>query len=272
MQCVEAAIAGRLCQDCGNAIEDGRLQDQPLTGAKYCVSCRADRRRRATRKHVWRPEYDEYLKKHYYGGLKRRFQVLNRMIRETGLPRWYIKKRAAQLGLTMHQDKRPWTAGEEEIIQRLIGKNSAFTIANRLKRTETSVVLKIKRMGLSRRVRNGYTMRDVELCLGEDHRKIQQWVGNGWLTDRLQGTHRHGGNGRDIHRFQEKDILEFLRRHPEEINLGKVDAIWFLDLVLLKGREIGEQTARRRNCEKEEIADVDELRSENCLGISQLEQ
>ena len=70
------------------------------------------------------------------------------MIRETGLPRWYIKKRAARLGLTMHQDKRPWTAAEEEIIERLVGKVSALTIAKRLKRTEASVEQIAARCGM----------------------------------------------------------------------------------------------------------------------------
>ena len=154
----------------------------------------------------------------------------------------------------MHQDRRPWTAAEKEIIERLVGKVSALTIAKRLKRTEASVMLKIKRMGLSRRVRNGYTMRDLEECLGEGHKKIQRWIENGWLRDRLQGTHRHNGNGRDIHRFREADILDFIRRHPEELNLGKVDSIWFLDLVLLNGKEIGAETAARPNGESEEAA------------------
>ena len=157
---------GRCCQQCGHAIEEGRFRNKPPSEAKYCLTCSAERRRRANLKYVWRPEYDESLKQHYYGGLNRRFQVLNRMIRETGLPRWYIKRRAARLGLTMHQERRPWTATEEEIVERLVGKVSALTIAKRLKRTEASVVLKIKRMGLSRRVRNGYTMRDLEECLG----------------------------------------------------------------------------------------------------------
>ena len=165
-----------------------------------------------------------------------------------------IKKRAARLGLTMQQDKRLWTAAEEEIIERLVGKVSALTIAKKLKRTEASVVLKIKRMGLSRRVRNGYTMRDIEECFGEDHHKIEKWIVNGWLRDYLQGTRRHGGNGHDIHRLREKDILDFIRRHPEEINLGKVDPIWFLDLVLLKGRGIGEEAPARRAVEGEEAA------------------
>ena len=256
MKCQAVADWPILCQQCNSEIEKGRLRNKPPTEAQYCLTCRAERRRRANLKHIWQPEYDEYLRHHYYGGLNRRFQVLNRMIRETSLPRWYIKKRAACLGLTMHQDRRPWTTAEEDIIERLLGKVSAGAIAKRLKRTEASVVLKVKRMGLSRRVRTGYTMRDLELCLGEDHHKIQQWIANGWLRDRLQGTRRHDGNGRDIHRFREKEILEFIRCHPEEINLGKVDAIWFLDLVLLNGREIGEQASRRRIGKNEEAAEI----------------
>ena len=154
----------------------------------------------------------------------------------------------------MRQDRRPWTAAEVEIIERLVGKVSVLTIAKRLKRTEASVVLKIKRMGLSRRVRDGYTMRDLEDCLGESHKKIQRWIENGWLRDRLQGTQRNNGNGCDIHRFREADIVDFIRRHPEELNLGKVDSIWFLDLVLLNGKEIGAETAARPNGESEEAA------------------
>src|SRR3990172_9704190 len=147
MHCVEVATERRLCQQCAHVIEEGRSRNKVPTEAKYCLKCRAERRRRANLKYVWRPEYDDYLKGHYYGGLNRRFQILNRMIRETGLPRWYIKKRAARLGLTMHQDRRPWTANEVAIVEPLVGKVSELSIAKRLKRSEASVVLKIKRMG-----------------------------------------------------------------------------------------------------------------------------
>jgi hypothetical protein len=160
------------------------------------------------------------------------------MIRRTGLPRWYIKRQAARLGLTMHMDRRPWTRGELDRLENMVGQVSSATIAKRLRRPVSSVVNKLKRMQISRRMRNGYTMRDLELCLGEDHHKISGWIQKGWLRDRLQGTRRHDGNGRDIHRIREKDILEFVRDHPQEINLGKVDQPWFLDLVLLRGREV----------------------------------
>ncbi|MCI0626721.1 MAG: hypothetical protein L0387_34585 [Acidobacteria bacterium] len=235
-----------ICVVCGRRIEEGRRHGQPPREAKYCLKCRADRRRQATLKYTWRSEYDAYLNAHYFGGLNHRFRVLTRIVCMSGLPRWYIKRQAARLGLTMHIDRRPWTAAEKRLLESMIGLVSTATIAKRLQRPESSVVNKLKRSGTSRRVRDGYTMRDLEQCLGEDHRKISTWIANGWLKDRLQGTRRHGGNGNDIHRIREQDILNFLKNHPQEINLGKVDQTWFLDLVLLKGREVPEAKSRRR--------------------------
>jgi hypothetical protein len=233
------------CVICGQPIEEDRRYGAPPSEARYCSKCRANRRRSARLKYTWRPEYDAYLKAHYFGGLNRRFQVLNRMIRLTGLPRWYIKRRAARLGLTMHMDRRQWTRAELNVLEDLVGRVSAATITKRLHRPMSSVVNKCKRMRISRRVRNGYTMRDLEMCLGEDHQKIAGWIKNGWLHDRLQGTRRHNGNGRDIHRIREKDILRFIKNHPQEINLGKVDQTWFLDLVLLEGTEVRQAKSPR---------------------------
>ena len=39
---------------------------------------------------------------------------------------------------------------------------------------------------------------------GEDHQKIAGWIKNGWLQDRLQGTRRHDGSGKNIHGSREK--------------------------------------------------------------------
>jgi len=180
------------------------------------------------------------MRAHYHGGLHERGRVIREMARQTGFPKWFIKRQARRLGLTVHHDRQLWTAHELETLERLLGKVSAGTIAKRLNRSETSVVMKIKALGHSRRVSEGYTMRDLEDCLGEDHHKIQKWITNGWLRDRLQGTNRHNENGHDIHRFREDDILEFIKEHPMEVSLGKLDQCWFLDLVLLKGAELHE--------------------------------
>ena len=228
-----------LCHDCGSTIEEGRKDQAPLL-ARFCLKCRTERRRRYNLKYAWLPQHDAYLRAHYYGGLHRRGRVIQELARQTGFPRWHIKRRARRLGLSITQDRRPWTQEELDSLDRLVGKVSAATIAKRLKRTETSVVMKIKALGHSRRVSEGYTMRDLEECLGEDHHKIKKWISNGWLRDRLQGTRRHDGNGHDIHRFRESDILDFIKRHPMEICLGKVDQTWFLDVLLLKGAELHE--------------------------------
>ena len=223
---------------CGEPIEGRQQQAQPSHLAQYHSECQEQRARRSKPKYVWGTECYAYLRAHYFGGLHRRFQVLNQMIRLTGMPRWYIKRQAARLGLTLHMDRTPWTASEMNLLEKLVGHISSASIAKRLHRPESSVVNKLKRIGTSRRVRNGYTMCDLGLCFGEDHHKITQWIKNGWLQDRLQGTRRHDGNGNDIHRFRERDILTFIRDHPQEFNLGKVDQTWFLDLVLLTGREV----------------------------------
>ena len=228
-----------LCHDCGSTIEEGRKDQAPLL-ARFCLKCRTERRRRYNLKYAWLPQHDAYLRAHYYGGLHRRGRVIQELARQTGFPRWHIKRRARRLGLSITQDRRPWTQEELDSLDRLVGKVSAATIAKRLKRTETSVVMKIKALGHSRRVSEGYTMRDLEECLGEDHHKIKKWISNGWLRDRLQGTRRHDGNGHDVHRVREKDILAFVKQHPQEINLGKVDQVWFLDFVLLRGAEVRE--------------------------------
>jgi DNA-binding CsgD family transcriptional regulator len=196
------------------------------------------------RKYSWTEALDVYLREHYYGGLNQRFKVINQVVRMTAFPRWFIKRQAPRLGLCLHNpNRRAWTAEEVGILERWVGQISSHAIAKRLHRSENSVALKLKGMKISRRVRSGYTMRDLMLCLGEDHHKIQRWMAEGWLRDHPQGTKRHDGNGHDIHRYSERDLLKFIAEHPNEINLGKVDQLWFLDLVLLHGCQVknGEQ-------------------------------
>jgi hypothetical protein len=132
------------CIVCSQRIEEGRRKGLPPREAKFCLKCRAERRRRARLKYTWRPEYDAYLKAHYFGGLKRRFQVLSQMVRMTGLPRWYIKRQAARLGLTMHMDRRAWTSTDLSLLEKLVGRVSTGTIAKRLRRSESSVVERLK--------------------------------------------------------------------------------------------------------------------------------
>ncbi len=82
-----------LCQQCGSTIEEG-WKDRPPLLAKFCLKCRSDRRRRHSLKYTWLPQYDAYLRGHYHGGLHQRGRVTSTLMRQTGVPRWYIKRQA----------------------------------------------------------------------------------------------------------------------------------------------------------------------------------
>jgi len=134
------------------------------------------------------------------------------------------------------------------------GKGSAPTIAKRLERTQASVVMRIKLLGHSRRIMEGYTIRDIELCLGEDRHKIQKWIANSWLRDPLEATRRHKAYGRNIHRSRENDTLGFIKWHASKISWGKVHQIWFLDVLFPKGTGFCENRLRRKSSPNDDAA------------------
>ena len=67
-------------------IEEG-FKGRPPIAAKYCLKCRAERRRRRNRKYEWVPKHDAYLREHYQGGLLQRGRVIRALARVTGFPR-----------------------------------------------------------------------------------------------------------------------------------------------------------------------------------------
>ena len=150
-----------------------------------------------------------------------------------GWPGWAVKKRAAVLGATSPWPKhrRDWTDDEVKFIQEWTGVRFVGWIAKKLGRSLTSVVLKQKRMKLSRRVREGYTLRALELCFGMDHRLIAQWVEQGRLRIE-RGIPCGGGRGEQRRwKVSETAVFEFIWNNPMSFRLDKVDQPWFLDLM-----------------------------------------
>lgn len=218
----------RRCKDCG----------KPFLAAHavYCPACRWKHRGRKAKKYAWTPERDQLLRERYDGKVKGRAASIGECL---GWPAWVIKKRAQELGLAhpWPADRRNWTRQEERFLVNHAGSRHLHWLAAQLKRSETSVVLKLKRMQISRRWREGYTLRDLELCFGCDHHAIDRWIRKGWLQGHRRGTRRTGPGGRghgpaDAWYFTDDDLLSFVRAYPAEFRLDKVDQPWFLDLVL----------------------------------------
>jgi len=192
-------------------------------------------------KYLWTPERDQAVRDRYDGRVKGKAAELARMI---GWPTWVIKKRAAVLGLTYAQDRRDWTAEETSFLWEHAGTRITHWIAKRLRRSETSVVMKLKHMQISRRVKEGYTLRELELCFGIDHHGIERWVREGKLFSTKQGrpgegppsVRRRGSNhDRDPWSVSDADLLRFITEHPLAFRLDKVEQTWFMDLITSGG-------------------------------------
>jgi len=184
-------------------------------------------------KYLWTPERDQVLRERYDGKVKGRAAAIAASL---GWPTWCIKKRAAALGLCYPVDQKDWTPKEERFLWEHAGRRLTRWMARQLGRSEASVVLKLRRMKISGRYREGYTLQELELCFGCDHHMIDRWIRAGWLRGRRRGTRRnvgpHGGGPHDPWVFSDAGLLAFIQAHPTDFRLDKVDQLWFMDLLL----------------------------------------
>jgi hypothetical protein len=215
------------CHDCGRLFLGGPR-------ARFCPACRWKHRGRKPTLYLWTSERDQLLRERYDGKVKGRAASIAECL---GWPAWQIKKRASQLGLSVPANRKDWVLQEERFLQQHAGSRHVHWMARQLQRSVTSVVLKLRRMHLSRRWREGYTLRDLEQGFGCDHHGIDVWIRKGWLQGRRRGTRRvgvggQGGGPADAWYFKDDDILRFIRGHPQAFRIDKVDQVWFLDLVL----------------------------------------
>lgn len=198
----------------------------PVRGrhARFCPSCRWKRRRKPCT-YVWTPKHDQVLRDRYDSRIKGRAVEI---AQAWGWPDWVIKQRAAYLGLTHPPvDRKPWTKEEEQFLWLHAGSKHLNWIRKQLGRSLSSVALKLKRMRISYRWREGYTLRELELCFGTDHHVIERWVKEGKLRVRHRGTDRD----HDAWCVSDDAVLRFIQDHPMSFRLDKVDQFWFMDLI-----------------------------------------
>ena len=191
--------------------------------ARYCDDCRCLVRRKPA-KYVWTLGRDAILREKYDGrkGTSAAIAAIFRW------PTWVIKKRACALGLTRPVPSEPWSKDEERFVLEWAGRRSHVWIARKLKRGETSVAVKMKRMKISRAIREGYTIRELELCFGVDHRVIDRWI----EQEKLSTRRRETNNLHKPYQISEDAIIRFIHENPMAFRLDRVDQVWFMDLVV----------------------------------------
>lgn len=186
---------------------------------QLCHSCRIIVRPNPRKRFVWTSEFDALLTSAYRRAQNRTelSRSLAGLERRTGFTRVVILTRAVHLGVSFSR-RKPWTCEDCALLESWAGNYTVASIARKLKRTFASVKAKAKQLEISLRVTEGYSQTDLAELLGASPTSIRRWSRIGWLTL---------VNGR----VPEATVVRFLRLHPYEYQLRRVDEAWFKGLL-----------------------------------------
>ncbi|GEM_PF-1618745 len=170
------------------------------------------------RKYFWTEEQIAKLRWAYEAkGVKELKQRIDRVVAITGFPRTIVCREAQRQGLaSVH---RPWTEIEKQYVRDHVGEMTACQIARVLHRGVGVTYNLIHKLGFSARVREGYTLKDLCQAFGVSEKTVNYWLNRGWM--RLNPNDR----------VSEPAVLAFIRKHPDEYSLRRVDEYWFKSLV-----------------------------------------
>jgi len=192
------------------------------------------------RKYVITPEMDRAIRELYLNevGIKSVAHAgpVKALARQLGLPRWKISRRALELGVIARQAKEPdWCEEEIDILERnahlMPGAVQKHLGRAGYRRTVQGIMLKRRRLHISRSSMDGYTSRSLAECFGIDDHSITKWISRGLLKARKRGTARTPQQGGDEWYITERWVRDFIVNNIAVIDIRKVDKYWLVDIL-----------------------------------------
>jgi len=187
------------------------------------------------------PEVDAQIRRLHETALVR--GAIDAFAKRIGRPRWYVSKRARQMGLkTPRFREEPWSAAEIDLLHETshIGTEAArlrFLKAG-FRRSETAIEVKRKRERISivqaRQDAGMYTATQIAEMLGVGNKTPTLWIRYGELKATRRGTDRGDDQGGDQWTIRERDLREFIITHPMRVELRKIpdsNRAWFIELL-----------------------------------------
>jgi hypothetical protein len=165
--------------------------------------------------------------------------AISHCARKVEIPSWKIRRRALELGLT--RTKEPfWSDTEVAQLERW-GHLTDAVIQRKLKaagfnRSIAGIHLKLRRLRIRQNL-DGYSAHSLSEAFGVDSHKVVLWIRRKMLRATKRGTDRTEAQGGDSYWITHIAAREFVYRYPDQIDLARVEKLWFLDLV--SGGRIG---------------------------------
>ena len=178
--------------------------------------------------HKWTDDELEIVRRDYRGTRASGLEIANRL----GVTYWQVHFALEGMGLNHRWNERYWVAREDRYLEENYDRLTEKQLAGRLKRSKNSIHVRMTRLGLSRRNRDGwYTMKEVCEILGVDHHRIQRWIDDNILVASYHHGHRPQKNGSGYWHIQRCDLVKFIRKYPQELIGRNVDIIQIVEIL-----------------------------------------
>lgn len=170
---------------------------------------------------------------------------INRLAMRLGRPRWWVSRRAAELGIVVPRYKEPeWTEAEDELLgqyaQRSVGNIRGILKRHGYTRTETAIHVRLKRLRLGMRCdRDHYSAHQLGELLGVDGKTPTAWIARGLLEAGKRGTARTAAQGGDMWWISRAAVRRFIVANPELVDPRKADWLWLVSLLAGHGDRSG---------------------------------
>jgi hypothetical protein len=237
----EREIIRRYFPDGGAAACLARLPEHRTASGVYSqakkLGLRASGAPAERRRHRASSELDDRIREGWRAMDAGRKGAVVELAKRLQVPRWWLTKRLTVLGLTIRHKKEPrWTAAEDALMHKvplhLPDKAAAIFREHGFHRSPTAIVVRAKRLDLSRRVsRPELSATRAAAILGVDGKFVTARILCGDLPAAKRDDRRlaqQGGSSWDI---QPADLRRWIVDNIDVVDLRKVDKIPFVALI-----------------------------------------
>lgn len=157
--------------------------------------------------------------------------ALARLAQSVGRPKWWVGKRAEQLGLARTRiQPLPWSRAEVALLEEW-ASCTTHTIRAKLAaagfaRTTTAIGVKLKRLRFDRTDPDVWSARDLGSLLGVDGATVADWVARRGLKAERTAW---GPNGKLC--ITRTALRKWMKAHRAYVDLRRVDQPWFWEVI-----------------------------------------